>query len=158
MGATLPSDMLTEFSWALILEISNSHPSGHPCSVISSKLTYHENPTESFSQFLGERYVYTYITHILFKFPHLFPQFLVPTTVWPNKNLKGHIKKKNTMEAEKMVQYLLLLKKTQVQFPAPQPPKAPVPDDLMPSSDLLGEPGIHVVHIHTWSITFLHIK
>lgn len=48
-----------------------------------------------------------------------------------------------------MVQYLLLLKKTQVQFPAPQPPEAPVPDDLMPSSDLLGEPGIHVVHIHT---------
>lgn len=93
MRATLPSGVLTESSWALILEISNSHPSEHPCSVISSKLTQHENQTESFSQFLGERYVYTYVTHILFKFPHLFPQFLVPTTMWPNKNLKEHIEK-----------------------------------------------------------------
>lgn len=93
MRATLPSGVLTESSWALILEISNSHPSEHPCSVISSKLTRHENQTESFSQCLGERYVYTYVIHILFKFPHLFPQFLVPTTMWPNKNLKGHIVK-----------------------------------------------------------------
>lgn len=62
------------------------------------------------------------------------------------------------MEAEKMVQHLLLLKKTQVQLPAPQPPKTPVPDDPMPSSDLLGEPGIHMVHIHTWGITFIRIK